>query len=383
MKLIIKMTATLIAGGLLATASAAETVSIGVIGMMTGPGAAWGVAGSAGVRYAADEVNANGGLDINGTKYRIDVKVYDDQYKASEAISAYNRLVHDEGVKYLMTMSSASTMALKEKIESDDVLLLTSAYSSKIIDPKTKHIVRLYSTPRDYVPPIVSWMRKHIGGKKVTLLYPNDETGWDFVEFTAKAFNDAGYNISARELYERSQKDFLPILTRIIATKPDIIDLGPTSPATAGLITRQLRGLGFSGQISALGGSGPKEIVAAAGAKAAEGVINMLYADPNNKEFKRLKEVFVKQYGQEPNELIVPYYDATKVLLKAIKLSGVPKNPQTVRAALKNALPMQSLQGETMTFGGMNTIGVDAQIMSVNYIGTIRSGEPFVISPVK
>ncbi|WP_449415822.1 ABC transporter substrate-binding protein [Ochrobactrum teleogrylli] len=359
--------------------ASAETIKIGIIGMMTGPGATWGVAGSEGVRLAADDVNAAGGVDINGTKMQVEVVVYDDQYKAAEAIAAYNRLVNEDGVKYMMTMSSASMMALKDTVESDNVLVLTSSYTSKAIDKDTRHILRLYATPRDYVPGIIKWMKDNVPGNRVTLLYPNDETGWDFASFSSEAFKNQNYEVKGQELFERAQKDFQPILTRIIATSPDIIDLGPTSPATAGLIVRQARELGYKGTFSALGGSGPREVVAAAGRVAAEGMVNMLYADPKNPAFQALVDRFRAKIGQAPNELIVPYYDATKVLLRAISLSGEPDNPEKVREHFADALPMKSLLGEDMTFGGKSTIGIDAQIMGVNYVGNIQAGEPVAV----
>lgn len=359
--------------------ASAETIKIGIIGMMTGPGATWGIAGSEGVRFAADEINAEGGLDVNGTKMQVEVIVYDDQYKAAEAIAAYSRLVNEDGVKYMMTMSSASMMALKDTVESDDVLVLTSSYTSKAIDQDTKHILRLYATPRDYVPGIIKWMKGNVSGTRVTLLYPNDETGWDFANFSTEAFKSQGFEMTGQELFERAQKDFQPILTRIIAGNPDIIDLGPTSPATAGLIVRQARELGYKGTFSALGGSGPREVVAAAGADAAEGMVNMLYADPKNPAFQALVDRYRAKIGQAPNELIVPYYDATKVLLRAISLSGEPDNPEKVREYFAKALPMKSMLGEEMTFGGKDTIGIDAQIMGVNYVGNIKAGEPVAV----
>ncbi|WP_081750548.1 ABC transporter substrate-binding protein [Paracoccus pantotrophus] len=363
--------------------ASAEAVKIGVIGIMSGAGATWGVAGVQGMQIAIDEVNKAGGLDINGTRQEVQLIVYDDQYKAAEAVAAYNRLVNEDKAKFIFTMSSASTLAIRDQVEADDVLVLTSAYTSKAIDSETKHIIRLYSTPQDYVPAIIGWMKAHLPGDKVVLVYPNDETGWDFANFSSKAFETSGYKIIGKELYDRAQKDFQPLMTRVIAQNPDVIDFGPTSPSTAGLILRQARELGYKGGVSALGGSGPREVVAAAGAAAAEGMVNMLYADHDNESYQALAKTFRDKIGQDPNELIVPYYDATRVLMRAMELSGEPENPEKVRAALSQALPMKSLQGEDIAFGGKATIGTDAQFMTVNYIGNIRNGEPVAVGLAK
>ncbi len=363
--------------------AAAQNIKIGVIGMMTGAGAAWGIAAAEAARFAAEEANAAGGLDVNGTKRKVEVIVYDDQYKASESLSAYNRLVNEDGAKFFMTMSSAAMLAMTQDVERDNVLVLTGSYSRKVITPDIKHIIRMYSTPTEYMEGAIRWMKGNLLGKRVAIVNPNDETGWDITDVSARGFAKEGFEVITRELYDRTQKDFQPLLTRVIAMQPDIIELGSSSPALAGLIVRQARELGYKNAFSALGGPGPREIVAAAGAAAAEGMVNILYADPSNTAYQALSERFQKKIGQPPNEFIVPCYDSVKVLLKAIALSGDPDNAEKVAAAFAKALPMKSLQGQELSFGGKSTMGTDAQIMTVNYIGQIRSGQPVAVGITK
>lgn len=70
-------------GGLAAGAQA-QTLKIGLIGPLTGPGAAWGYA-------------AKGGLEVGGKKHQVEIVAYDDQYKAAEAVAAYQRLAWRHG----------------------------------------------------------------------------------------------------------------------------------------------------------------------------------------------------------------------------------------------------------------------------------------------
>src|ERR1039457_6198601 len=107
----------LIAGAMVAlvglqSAFAQETLKLGVIGPMTGPGAQWGLAAAGGVQIAAKEVNDKGGLKVGNTTYRVEVIPYDEQYKAAVAISAMQRLVNQDGVKFVFgPVSSAGTLA--------------------------------------------------------------------------------------------------------------------------------------------------------------------------------------------------------------------------------------------------------------------------------
>jgi branched-chain amino acid transport system substrate-binding protein len=361
----------------------AQTVKIGVIGALTGPGASWGLAVAEGTRIAAEEHNARGGLDVGGKKVKVEVIAYDDQYKTPEAVAAYNRLVNQDGVKYVVLMTTAATMALKTRVEEDKVLALTASFGSKTLDKNTKYMFKLYSTPDQYTDSFVEWIKKNQIGRRVVTINPNDEVGWDLTQLSERAFKDKGFEVVGKELFERTQKDFQPMLTKIVALKPDIIELGGTPPATAGLIVRQARELGYEKLFTKVGGTGPREIVAAAGAKAAEGTINLLYADPKNEGWRRLAAAYKKNRGHDGNEIMVSFYDSTQVLLSAMQKAGTTTDTAAVAAAFGKALPMKSLQGDELRLDGMKYYGVNNQFITTHYIGAIRNGETEVIGKIQ
>jgi len=365
-------------GGLLAGARA-ETLKIGVIAPLTGGGAPWGLVAAEAPKILAAEINAEGGLDVRGKKYQVEVITYDDQYKAADAVAAYDRLVNQDGVKYMIIMTSAATMALKQSVEDDEVVALTSAATAKAIDSNSRYMFRLYRTPDDCTPSFIAWMKDNIKERRVVVLNPNDETGWDQTWLSEKLFKANGFEVLGHELFERAQKDFEPLLTKIIGMQPELIDLGASSPATAGLIVRQARELGYKGRFVKISGPSSKEIVAAAGKEAAEGLISLLYVDPTKAGYQRIAAAYKDAVGQDPNEMIVTFYDATNVLLHAIQRAGDVRDTGKVAAAFAQALPMPSIQGDELTLGGKATSGVDQQIMTVDYIGIIRNGEPVVV----
>jgi branched-chain amino acid transport system substrate-binding protein len=361
----------------------ADTLKIGVIAPLTGGGAPWGIAASEGPKILAAEVNAKGGLEVGGKKYQIQVIAYDDQYKAAAAVSAYKRLVNDDGAKYVIIMSSAATLALQRDVEDDKVVALTSSYADKAIDPNSKYMFRIFSTTTDYLPSFVNWMKENMKGRRIVVVNPNDESGWSQNDLSDKVYRKGGFNVIGLELFERDQQNFQPLITKIISLNPDIVDLSSTPPATAGLFIRQARELGYKGVFVKTGGAGPKDIVAGAGKQAAEGSINMLYADPNNKGYQRIVAEYRKDVGQDPNEIIVSFYDGASVLLHAIQKAGDPQDTAKVALAFPRTLPMESVQGDTLTLGGRATSGIDHQIMTVNYVGVIKDGVPVIIGKVK
>ncbi|MCO5072198.1 MAG: ABC transporter substrate-binding protein [Rhizobiaceae bacterium] len=369
----------LLAGLTIASLVHAETLKVGVIAPLTGGGAPWGMAAKGGVEIAAKELNEKGGLKVGDTTHDIEVISYDDKYAAADAVAAYNRLVNQDGAKYVVLVTSAATMALKQTIEDDDVLAFTASYTIQALDANSHHMVRLYSPPADYVPSFVSWMKDNLKERKVVIVNPNDETGWDQTKLFKSEFQKSGFEVVGEELFERGQTDFTPMLTKIKSLNPEIVEIGGTPPATAGLIVRQARELGYTGLFTKMGGAGPHDIVAAAGKQASEGIINMLYANPADAGFQTLREKYKANEGHDPNEIIVSFYDAANVLFDAIKAGGNADDPEAARAALPGIMPVKSIQGDELTLGGKDRYGVDAQIMSVNYIGEIKDGEPVVI----
>ena len=54
-----------------------------------------------------------------------------------------------------------------------------------------------------------------------------------------------GYDVVAKEFFERVMTDFNPILLRMLAQKPDAISVMASPAGSVGLIVKQARELGF------------------------------------------------------------------------------------------------------------------------------------------
>ena len=355
-----------------------ETLKIGIIAPLTGAGAASGMAVSEGAKIAAADMNAKGGLEVGGKKYQVQIIVYDDQYKAADSVAAYNRLVNQDGAKFMLVYTSAAAVALRQQVEDDKVVALTGAYSAKAIDAKTVHMFRIWSTATDYVPPFSKWLRDNVKGHRMVIMNPNDETGWYQNEFTTKIYKEAGFDVLSSELFERTEKNFAPMFTKIIAMNPDVIELGTASPGSAALMVRQARELGYKGVFAKTGAPSNNEIITGAGKEAAEGAISVIFADPANPGFRRIAAEYKKDTGQEANEILAPCYDSINVLMRAIQVAGDVTNGDKVAAAFSRALPTTSVQGDQLILGGKATSGADQQIMSVSYVTVIHDGVPVV-----
>jgi branched-chain amino acid transport system substrate-binding protein len=378
-----RMVAVAIAAVALGGAAGAQTLKIGVIAPMTGPAAPWGLAMAEGAKILAADYNAQGGLKIGTKTYKVEIVALDDQYKAAEALSAYQRLVNRDGVKHIAIAAGVSTLAIKPQSQDDDVIVMTAGYVASLLDPKAKNMYRMWGIPADYYPPIYSWLKDNTKERRIAVLNPDDESSRETSALTQKLLKQNGYTIVNFELYEKSVRDFLPVLTKVVNAQPEIIDLGATAPATAALMIRQVRELGFKGPIFIPGSSAWREILDGAGSAAAEGVINMVYVDPSNEAYRSFAAKYKQAVGQEPNESIAPYTDGVNVLIRAIQASGSADDTSKFDAGFRKALPMKSIQGDTMTIGGGMNHGIDNQVAAVRSVGVIRNGQLQVVGKIQ
>jgi branched-chain amino acid transport system substrate-binding protein len=363
----------------------AQTLKIGVISPLTGGAAPWGNAMAESARMAAADVNAKGGLEVGGKKYQVEVIAYDDQYKAADAVAAYNRLTTQDGVKIMGVLASPSTLALRDTVENDKNIMLTSSGIEKSVDPNSKYMLRMLSILREFVPATIRWVRDNQKERRVAILNPNDESGWYSTDISKTNYLKYGFDVVSSELFERATKDFQPLLTRVLAAKPEIIELASVPPATAGLIVRQARELGFKGIVVKDAGAAVKETIETAGKEGAEGTISLHYGDPTSPGYKRLAEVYRKKFNQDPDDLIVVYYDAFNAVLQAVHQSGSVDDTKKISDAFFNkTFPIQSILGGELALGGANGLPGDPnQIITWSYISKIHDGQMVIVGKVR
>lgn len=383
-----RFTAALGCAAILGTSSwsalAQETLVIGTISALNGPGSEWGRGVDGGTRIAATEINDAGGLVVGDKTYKIEVRSYDDGYKAADAVAAATRLIEQDGVKFVIgPLGSAPALAVKPIFEDEGVLALVNSYTPETLAGSPKYIYRVLPTTAEYIDQIISWVKEnHPDDTKVAVISPNDQTGWDSQKMQVASYEAAGFEIVANELIERTAVDFQSIITRIMTTSPDIIELDTTPPGTAGLIMRQARELGFEGRFVKIGGPGVPAIVEAAGKEFAEGTIVYAAADTSSEKYQWMEQEYAKIYTPPMNAFNVFFYDAANMLFAAMQKAGTVEDVDAVRDAILEITPFQGAQG-ALVWGGEALYGSNNQLQGPTFIGTIADGEEKIIGKVE
>lgn len=366
-----------------APAPAAKTaeLKIGFISALSGAGMAWGMGMLGGLEMAAEDVNKAGGIPIGDTTYQIKVIAYDDKYTGPGAVQAAQRLISQDGVNIIVgPIGSVPMLAMADVTESNKVLVFSNSYTTKALSPKKPHTFRLTPTSMEFSLPFLQWLAKNRPELKTTAIVgPNDESGKEVAAHNEAAYNKVGIKVLAKEYYERGTQDFVPLLTRLLASKPDILDLDGTTPGDSGVILKQARQIGFQGQIVKTGGPGTLEIIRVAG-PAAEGFLYVSPWDPNAPKVKALMERFEKKYNMPYNPLGVYFYEGAHMLFAAIK-DAKSFASEPLRQHLEKQKEYHGLLGRYV-WGGEEAYGIRHQWIAPFFVGQVKDGKEVMLARI-
>ncbi|SFU16955.1 ABC transporter substrate-binding protein [Mesorhizobium sp. YR577] len=374
--------------GLIAAAPAAlaqETIKLGLTVPMSGAAALWGKGSDFLCKKAAQEIAAAGGAKVGGKTYNFECLSYDNKYNAAEGTRVAQTLLNRDGVKYIGgSIGTAPVQALQSLSERQGVVLFTTAWGTSVKGPKFPLTFTQINTPIELLPPLSKFVSgKHPNAKTVLLFNPNDATGRDTAVVADKAWKDVGVKVVGSDFYERGTTEFQPTAARIASLNPDIIDVGPTPPADAGALLRELEVLGWKGVKVMPVGSGIDALQATAG-RAAEGVYMgaaIPFEGPSVFDHqKKVNEEARAVLGESINAIQIGSYDA----VYAIK-AGIEKaqsiDPREVAKVLPD-LTFRTFYGGEIGFGGMKDYGSKQQMQLPVVITQVQDGKLVELSRI-
>ena len=350
-------------------AARADDLTIGVIAALSGGGTAWGLGLERGVQIALDEVNAAGGLKVGGKTYRLGLTAYDDQYNAAQAKIAVDRLVQQDGVKFVMgPVGSPGALSSLAVTQPAKVLQFVDGYAPGILknDFNAAYIFRIDNSNLEFAAPVVAWIRQTMPQvHKIGMIAPNDATGQAAIPTLVAAYRKQGFDVWM-DYYERGTKEFTPVLLRMMAQNVDLFDLNSASPGDAGLMVKQVRQIGFKGTVLQAGGAGVDEIMAIAG-PLANGFIKYDVVNEAEPQAKPLIAAYAKKYSGPMNGMVPIYYNATQILLEAMRRAD-SLDTTKVRDEVEKMQGWNTALYGPLRWGGKAAYGDDHQILLPFYM---------------
>jgi branched-chain amino acid transport system substrate-binding protein len=353
-------------------ATAEDVIKFGVSTPLSGPAAPWGIPHMQATKLVFDEVNEQGGIDIGGKKYKLEIISYDHKYVIAEGVATVNRLINRDEVHFISILGGAVVKANEDAVNEAGIVNLPLAYAEGLVSPKNPMTFHSFPSPPE-TSTFWNWIKTHHPDiKRIATIAPNDDTGWWSIKVEANYTKDLGYEIVSEEFFERTLTDFNPVLLRILANQPDIISVNAAPAGSVGLIIKQARELGFKGRFVHIGQVDTSVVAKIASEASVEGMwVHGFVQTPLPEAVKSWQERYTKKYG-EWNATSIDFANAAFAFVAAVK-KAQSLDPQKVAEAL-GTVEFDNLWGKAH-FGGKSYYGIGNQIIYAMPFSEVKEGQ--------
>lgn len=329
------------------TAGATGDIPVGVFGALTGDQAAFGTSTVNGVRLAADEINAAGGV----LGRRIGLAVEDDQGRAEEAASVVTKLITAEDVVAIIGENSSNqSLAAAPIAQANGVPMISPSSTNPAVTEKGEYIFRVCFTDPYQGKALAAFVRNDLKLDQAAILVDKkNDYSVGLAGVFRKELEGGGGTIVAEQSYTGGDTEFRPQLTTIRAASPQVLFI-PGFYTEVGQIAIQARDLGIT--IPLVGGDGwDSPAVIDIGGEAVEGSYfsDHYFVGDTRPVVQKFVDEYKRRHGKNPEATAALGYDALYIWANAAKRAG-SLDRKAVRDQIAATKEYQGVSG-TITMG--------------------------------
>jgi branched-chain amino acid transport system substrate-binding protein len=364
------------------SASAEDTIKFGLVTAFSGPAAAWGEMEEVNDRLAVEDINAAGGINVDGKKYKLELIKYDHAYDPTKGVTVIRQAVQQDGVKFLEVMGGGIIPAIQPITEPNKALIFGVAGGDSWIGQKTPYTFKPYFNGSEgAIAMLIAAKKKNPDIKSVLAMYPDDQLGHANADTLSKDIEKFGAKFQAL-FTARDVTDFYPIALKVMQDAPDVIDLGVTPASQATEMIKQLRENGYRG-IFIFSDTVDKDAMEKA--DVVDAVVGG-YSAPYWSNFDSEKgRSWMDRYRQRYGSLQLwtgQEYDNLWLLKAAIEKAGTFGDTDKVAAAL-GEVSVEGLGGGKVGYGGKDFYGLPRAFVSDIPVGEIgKDGNSLTLKQV-
>jgi branched-chain amino acid transport system substrate-binding protein len=327
-------------------AASNKVVKIGMNIPMTGDYAPWGLPGLYGCEIIANDINTAGGVKIGSDKYNIEMVAFDHAYDTEKAVQGYKKLVLEDDVKMVMMLGGSTVASVLPWAQRKKMLTTTLLPSD--ITPKSEYLIATCESHPLYNVTGVEWLAKHFPNAKTAAIVTNNdaEYGLQSAATYKAAFEVEGIDVIDVNLHGFDITDFAPIVSSVLAKKPDIFCMATSFYVTP--LMEQLYHQGFKGKIISCTLDYYDEIIAKTSKEYVNGTIFQFpdFDDPalndEGVNFPNPGEFDAKFRKDHPNDWSAVSWEYPAILLNWIegaKQAGSVEPTKVLKALKSNSNP--------------------------------------------
>jgi branched-chain amino acid transport system substrate-binding protein len=320
-----------------------ESIKIGINAPLTGDIPKVGE----GTKFAAqmwlEDVNAAGGIEVGGKKYKVELILEDNESKAESAVKVNTKLItEDEVLAVVGPQSSKQAVPAGGKANE----LGTPMFSPWSTNPNTTrnrpYVFRGCFLDPFQGPVVAKFAKEEYGFTKAAVLYDvSSDYPKGLAEFFKAAWeelNGAG-SVLAYESFTSKDDDFSAQLTKIIDSGAEFM-FTPQYYNEVALIVQQAHQMGWDKPIVGTDSWGSAETVKLCGQDCYGLFFSTHYAAAGTKgATKAFIDRYEKEHGYVPDDVAALTWDAMRIVQTAIEGTGVITGDIKIdREAVRNAL---------------------------------------------
>jgi branched-chain amino acid transport system substrate-binding protein len=363
-------------------AAAAETIKIGLAAaMQSNVSLDWIRA----TELLVERDNKNGGLEIGGIKYNIKLIEYDSENDQTKEIAAINRLVYEDGVKFIIAQGNFANSWF-DVTEKNKIVTFTSSPPAQINCIPSLH----YSFVGTGLNPLTSvttgwYCEKHPELiENVVFAYPDNQLGHIFDMFVSQ--NWKSYNVPYTSIFfPANSQDLSALGTKVLSMNPTTFGCVAESDSVCGLVFNAVRDAGYKGQLFAANNLNTEALNAVMNKSASEGFIcgaDATEFDPSlTKEAEDFKALWIDKYGkwESPNLSVASAYCA----LEAGLMQAGTIDADKVADVLSSGLKYNGASGQ-MQMISRPDLGNDRTVDSIStyYVKQVTNGNPVLLDTI-
>ena len=305
--------------GLMSTALADEnTIKIAVIGPFTGPAANYGLACRYGAQVAADEINAQGGLQI-------ELIFEDDEHDTEKAINAYNAVIEAGAQMIDGNTTTAPALAVGAVAYEERMFMLTPSASSDLVVADKDNFYQVCFQDPQMGTISANLITENKMGEKVAVIYNNadDYSTGIYNTFMAQAEAN-GLEVVSVTTFTDDTTDFSVQVASAKDAGADLVFL-PIYYTPASMILQTAKTMDYAPVFFGVDGMDGILTMEGFDASLAEGVFMLtpFSADAEDEATKAFVARYQEITGEIPNQFAADCYDAVNALYTASLNAGI------------------------------------------------------------
>jgi branched-chain amino acid transport system substrate-binding protein len=204
-----------------------DTIVLGAAVSLTGKYSTNGEHTKNGYNLAVKRINDMGGVKVGGKSYKFKVIYYDDESNSKRAAQLAERLIKQDGVKYMLgPYSSGLTKAIAPVTEENKVPMVEANGASRSLFTKGyKYLFAVLSPANQYLEVAIDLAVEKNGGKPVRIAqaFEQDAFSQDVRIGVMEAAKRTGSKIIIDDKLPKELNDMAATLAKVKAVKPDVL----------------------------------------------------------------------------------------------------------------------------------------------------------------